>query len=148
MKKQAIARKRQYRKMGKTYISEYQAFDLFSTQAEYILAGLRTFYSMKRWGTSPNDILEKACKRHGIRMDDTEQKGEMEAAPVEARAEWDADLREMIYVFNQIVNDFPDSPSFLWILEESDKLDKQGIPHFRFVEKEGRLGTCHHQSVF
>ena len=138
MKKQAFARKRQYRKMGKTYISEYQAFDLFSTQAEYILAGLRRFYSMKRWGTSPNDILEKACKRHGICMEDSyeEHKEAMDAASAEARAEWDADLCEMIYIFDQIANDFPDSPLYLWTSEESDKLDKQGIPHFRFIEKD------------
>ena len=113
MKKKAFARKRQYRKMGKPFVTEYQAFDLFSTQAEYILAGLRTFYSMKRWGTSPNDILEKACARHGIRMDDAEHKEAMEAASAEARDEWDADLREMIYIFDQIANNFPDSPLFL-----------------------------------
>ena len=136
MKKKAFARKRQYRKMGKPFVTEYQAFDLFSTQAEYILAGLHTFYSMKRWGTSPNDILEKACARHGIRMDDAEHKEAMEAASAEACDEWDADLREMIYIFDQIANNFPDSPLFLWTSEESDKLDEQGVPHFRFIEKD------------
>ena len=135
MKKKAFARKRQYCKRGKTYVSEFQAFDLFSVQAEYILAGLRTFYFMKRWGTSPNDILEKACVRHGIRMDDTEHKEAMEAASAEARDEWEADLSEMIYIFDQIANDFPDSPLFLWTSEESDKLDDQGVPQFRFIEK-------------
>ena len=92
---------------------------------------------MKRWGTSPNDILEKACKRHGICMEDSyeEHKEAMDAASAEARAEWDADLCEMIYIFDQIANDFPDSPLYLWTSEESDKLDKQGIPHFRFIEK-------------
>ena len=72
------------------------------------------------------------------RMEDSyeEHKEALDAASAEARAEWDADLQEMIYVFDQIANDFPDSPLFLWTSEESDKLDEQGVPHFQFIEKD------------
>lgn len=137
MKRKIFNRKRQLRKLGTPYVSEREAWDLFSHQAKYILAGLRTFYKMKRWGTSPNDMLEKAYAKRGLSItDDYEKhKAEMDAGSNEARAEWDDALREMIYVFDQIVNDFPDDPFTKWSHEEDRKLEAAGIPPFTLVKK-------------
>ena len=141
-------RKSQLKKFGEPYISDIEAWNLFDYHARYILAGLHRFYSMKRWGISPNDILEKAYKKRGLSLNDDYNKHEkdMDEASDEARAEWDGILREMIWAFDQIVQDFPDDPFTVWDHEESAKLKAQGKPPFTITKKDD-LGTYYESNL-
>ena len=101
-------RKRQYKKLHRHYISERQAFSLFSYQAQYIADGLRAFIHMDRHAIGPNSIYDHLLKKPG------KQPGAADIAEKEAIAYWNEILERMYYAFDQIANDFPDSPHAVW----------------------------------
>lgn len=110
-------RKRQYKKLHRHYISERQAFSLFSYQAQYIADGLRTFIRMERHSTGPSSVFTHFCKKHGVSSDGSGYEKNPEAfgaAEKEAIEYWEDILKRMYYAFDQIANDYPDSPHSVW----------------------------------
>lgn len=110
-------RKRQYKRLGHHYVSERQAFDLFGYQAQYIADGLKAFIRMKRWSTGPLSVFAHFCKKHKVSStgDGHEKNPEaFDAAEKEAVAYWEDILKRMYYAFDQIANDYPDSPHSVW----------------------------------
>lgn len=138
MNKNIHIRKKQYKKLGIPYTSERQAFDLMSYQARFILSGLRMFRKMKRVGLAPNDIVEDAYKAHDLKIDASyagENEGRADAACKEARGKWNAILDKMIYAFDQIVMNYPDSPVDAWSQKVSSDMEEAGIPMYQKLTK-------------
>lgn len=102
-------RKRQLEKLGVPEISGWQMDYLFYFQANYIVAGLKMFYRMKRY-TVPVPILDRHFEAHGIalrkgtpwRKNATDAELAIEQ---EAMKEWDEILRDMIWSFDQFARE-------------------------------------------
>lgn len=115
-------RKRQYKKLHRHYISERQAFSLFSYQAQYIADGLRAFIHMDRHAISPNSIYDHFLKKHG------KQPGAADVAEKEAIAYWNEILERMYYAFDQVANECPDSPHSIWFDKACEEHIATGKP--------------------
>lgn len=115
-------RKRQIQKLHGYSISTFQAHDLFCYQARYIAAGLRTFLRMNRHGI-PGSIYTYFCKRNGA--EETHRKAEDQASRY-----WDCILQRMYFAFDQIANDYPDSPYNLWFQSAHEDFQKVHLPFF------------------
>ena len=82
---------------------------LFYFQANYIVAGLKAFYNMKRY-TVPVSLLERHFEAHGLvfpkgiswRKNATDEEIAVER---EAMKEWDEILQDMIWSFDQFARE-------------------------------------------
>ena len=123
------SRKHQYKKLRVHLFKEHQLADIFSYQARYIADGLRAFYKMNRTSVSPNNIFEHFCKKHHITTTYESIKEHPEAyaaAEKEARAYCDSIILKMIYAFEQIALNYPDSPHELWFMQAYQKAIDEG----------------------
>jgi len=123
------SRKQQLKKLRVHMFTEHQLADIFSYQARYIADGLRAFYKMNRTSISPNSIFEHFCKKHHITTTYESIKEHPEAyaaAEKEARAYWDSIILKMIYAFEQIALNYPDSPQELWFDQAYKKIIEAG----------------------
>lgn len=131
------SRKKQKQKYNKFYVPEKQAWSLFSYQAEYIAAGLRTFIHMKRYGL-PSSILEAVRLKHNIASEaefyDMEDWRKEDGIEEEAEKEWEDILKKMYHSFDEISNDHPDDPLEAFMEAEEKRMKEAGLPTYETKE--------------
>ena len=105
-------------KYGKKY-NKRRAWDLFSYLAKEITVDLKAF---KKYNTNsvPGELHLEICKNHGFKegsMTDEQYK----IVDKECTKKWHEIIDKMIYSFDQISKDYPDSPYRKMISEYHEK---------------------------
>ena len=134
------------------HFTSVERWNLFHTFSIYIAAGLKDFLSYKLWGVPPEfspddddnpDIKEnKELYEELSKDEDCEQTTEMQS--------WRGTIEKMLWSFEQIRDEYPDSPFNKWHdkqfwslidkglspMEISEEPDENGLHHVKFNGEE------------
>ncbi len=101
-------------------LTDVQRWNLHHTFAAYIANGLRQFLA--------HDIS-------GTPLDPPNQKKSPNMTAM-SEEKWRGILKEMLWAFEQVENEYPASPLSKWNSEQLAELYKRGIMPFEFIEKD------------